>query len=98
MRIRYLLFETLENMLKEKGGLSMIDMSKENRLIKNLEDAGCAPSTIEEFLKLSREEKRSDQYRLLSRQRASLLEEVHSSQRKIDCLDYLILSMKKEGR
>ena len=33
---------------------------------------------------------------LLARHRAALLDEVHKSEKKIDCLDYLIYQMEKK--
>lgn len=67
-----------------------------NALLCNLKDAGCDETTIKKFLRLQKEGRRQEQYRLLSLHRVSLLEQLHVSQRKIDCLDYLIYTMKKE--
>ena len=46
---------------------------------------------------------RRDQLRLLATHRASLLDQLHVSQRQIDCLDYLVYQMssrtdKQQGR
>ena len=42
---------------------------------------------------LGQEGRRRDQLRLLATHRASLLDQLHVSQRQIDCLDYLVYQM-----
>ena len=68
------------------------------RFIRNLKDSGCNAETIQKFLLLGREGKRSLQLQLLSRQRRSLLKKLHESQNKIDSLDFLIFSMKPDNQ
>ena len=65
----------------------------ERLLIRNLKDAGCSESDIQRFLKLGQAGRRRDQLRLLTMHRATLLDQLHVSQRQIDCLDYLIYQM-----
>ena len=72
-------------------------MSEDERIIRNLEDADCDEDTIKRFFCLQKDGRRREQYRLLSRQRALLLEQVHSEQHKIDCLDYLVYTMKNKN-
>lgn len=74
----------------------MNEMSEEDKLLRNLKDAGFDEDTIQKFLELHKDGRIGEQYRLLSLQRASLLDKVHVSQHMIDCLDYLVYSMKKE--
>lgn len=74
----------------------MNQMSKETQLLRNLKDAGCDEATIKSFFRLQSEGRRQEQYRLLSMHRASLLDKVHVSQKMIDCLDYLVYTMKNE--
>lgn len=74
----------------------MNEMPEDERLLRNLNDAGCDKATIKKYLQLQKEGKRQEQLRLLSMQRASLLDQVHVSQHMIDCLDYLLYEMKKE--
>ena len=74
----------------------MNEMPEADRLLRNLSDAGCDEATIQKYLQLQREGKRQEQLRLLSMHRATLLDQVHVSQRMIDCLDYLVYAMKKE--
>ena len=62
-------------------------------LIQNLKDAGCQEEEIQRFLQLGQEGKRREQLRLLSMHRAALLDQLHVSQRQIDCLDYLVYQM-----
>lgn len=75
----------------------MNEISEAKRLLRNLRDAGCDEDTIKKYICLEKEDRRQEQYRLLSRQRALLLEQVHSEQHKIDCLDYLVYTMKNKN-
>lgn len=74
----------------------MNEMSEETKLLRNLKDAGFDEDTIQKFLGLHKDGRTKEQFRLLSLQRASLLDRVHVSQHMIDCLDYLVYSMRKE--
>lgn len=74
----------------------MNEMPEEVRLLRNLRDAGFDEDAIQKFLGLRKDGRSSEQYRLLSLQRASLLDQLHVSQHRIDCLDYLVYTMKKE--
>ena len=74
----------------------MNEIPERTRLLRNLRDAGCDEAIIQKYFQLKEEGKRQEQYRLLSMHRASLLDKLHVSQQMIDCLDYLIFSMKKE--
>ncbi len=73
-----------------------MDEARIFRIRRNLSDAGCSASQIIQFLELGEQRKRQEQYQLLSRQRALLLEELHQDQYKIDCLDYMVFTMQKE--
>lgn len=74
----------------------MNDNVEENvLLLRNLKDAGCDEATIEKYFQLQEEGKNQEQFRLLSMHRAFLLDQLHVSQNRIDCLDYLIYEMKK---
>lgn len=74
----------------------MNEMTEDERLLRNLKDAGCGEVTIHKYLQLQKEGRRQEQYRLLSMHRASLLDRIHIDQQMIDCLDYLVYTMKKE--
>ena len=71
-------------------------MSEEDKLLRNLKDAGCDDETIKKFFQLRAGGRKQEQYRLLSMHRALLLDKLHVSQQMIDCLDYLVYAMKKE--
>ncbi len=68
------------------------------KIRRNLSDAGCDKSQIEEFLNMEQKKDRQAQYRMLSQHRVSLLEELHREQYKIDCLDYMVYAMQKEDK
>lgn len=68
------------------------------RIERNLSDAGFTASHIQQFLELSQQQRRREQYQLLARHRTALLEELHQTQYKIDCLDYLVYAMEKEDQ
>ncbi len=68
------------------------------KIRRNLSDAGCDASLIEHFIELMQDQKCKEQYRLLSQHRASLLEKLHQDQYKIDCLDHMIYTMRKEDK
>lgn len=74
----------------------MSEIPEMARLLRNLKDAGCDEAMIQKYLQLQKEGKRQEQFRLLSLHRASLLDRVHVSQNMIDCLDYLVYTMKRK--
>ena len=67
-------------------------------LRENLEDAGCGPDMICCCEALARDEKKAELMRALSLHRRALLDDVHENQRRIDCLDYLIYQIEKQGK
>ncbi len=64
-----------------------------NKLIQNLKDANCSQDFIEKFLKAGKEAGT----KLLAGHRKQLLNELHINQKRIDCLDYLIFTLKNES-
>lgn len=72
----------------------MNGLTEEQLLLRNLKDAGCSEADIERYFKLRVEGKELEQSRFLSALRVKLLDQIHESQEKLDCLDYLIYSMK----
>lgn len=74
----------------------MNEMPQSERLLRNLRDAGCDEATIQKYIQLWKEGRQKEQYWLLTKHRAALLERVHVSQQMVDCLDYLIYEMKHE--
>ena len=73
----------------------MEDKSKSD-LIQNVEDAGCSPKVVEEFLSCCGTKKTKEQLRLLSCQRQKLLDNVHKCEKQIGCLDYLVYKLKRD--
>ena len=65
-------------------------------IIQNLKDAGCKKDVIDCFVNLSEDKKNENQIKLLTNQRQLLLNDIRDSQKKIDCLDYLIWKLNKE--
>ncbi|MCI8409516.1 MAG: hypothetical protein HFJ09_09665 [Lachnospiraceae bacterium] len=68
------------------------------RIKRNLTDAGCNHSQIEQFLDLMNKKNRQEQYRFLSNYRLKLLQKLHESEHQIDCLDFLVYSMQQEDK
>lgn len=67
----------------------------EERIVQNLRDADCDSSTIAAFVQEVRENKIAEGLKLLSLHRRGLLEKLHREQKRIDCLDYLVYTIKK---
>ena len=66
-------------------------------VLQNLSDAGIDTDGIAEFSSLLETGSMQEQMKMLARQRTKLLDKLHDCQRHLDCLDYLIYTMKKEG-
>ncbi|MCM1039667.1 MAG: hypothetical protein NC434_10120 [Ruminococcus sp.] len=71
--------------------------SSETEMIQNLKDAGCGADTITEFVEDIRQGEVESGKRLLETHRRMLLEDLHTAQKHIDCLDYLVWQMDKEA-
>jgi len=71
-------------------------MTNVSDILQNLKDAGCDKSVIESS---NFEDKQSclskKQKTMLIKHRKNLLDELHSVQKKIDCLDYLLYKFEK---
>lgn len=63
----------------------------------NLKDAGCDEDTTNHFLQLMVSGTYQDQMQLLRKHRSTLLDELHTAQKRIDCLDYLIYHMQRQN-
>lgn len=66
----------------------------DGRTKQNLIDAGCSEAFIERFGATTAPRER---LRQLQEHRKELLGGIHSEQRKLDCLDYLIYQMGQAG-
>lgn len=73
-------------------------MENSDSVIQNLEDAGCDPETVAQFIELGIEGNRQNQLKLLEQHRKNLLEKVHKNEKRIDCLDYLVFQMNREKK
>lgn len=73
----------------------MTEQDKEEKIFRNLLDAGCSRDFAEDFLSL---EDKQTRLRLLSSHRCSLLDKIHEYQKQLDCLDYLIYSMRDKTK
>lgn len=65
-------------------------------LRQNLIDAGCDQELVQRCVALTQEEKTAEVLRILSRHRQTLLDTVHWGEKQIDCLDYLVYTIKKQ--
>ncbi|WP_125143426.1 hypothetical protein [Clostridium transplantifaecale] len=74
----------------------MADYIRDSKtVVQNLKDAGCSEEVVEEFMGLAEAGEKQRQFKLLEKQRRTLLDKVHHSEKQIDCLDYLVFQMKK---
>ncbi len=64
-------------------------------IYQNLIDAGCDRQTAEQCMVFTKEEQIKDMLPILVRHRKALLDSLHDSQKRIDCLDYLLYKLKK---
>ena len=64
---------------------------------QSLHDSGFQENEINRFICLIENGEKKTSYKLLKKQRCCLLDTIHSDQRMIDCLDYFIRKMMKEG-
>ena len=64
-------------------------------LIQNLKDAGCCEEMICDFMECFDKADIDRQIALLELHRDDLLDNVHSEERKISCLDYLLYQIRK---
>ena len=70
---------------------------KYGRIYQNLVDTGCNQKTIQRFMKLAQENNVEALLSQLCVYRKHLMEQTHNYQENIDCLDYLIYSLKKSN-
>ena len=71
----------------------MIAMSEE-QVYECLADAGCGKELIKQFEACQHSGSQKDQMRLLADYRRIWLERIHTEQKKLDHLDYLVWNMK----
>ena len=67
-------------------------------LRQNLLDAGCGSDTVQTCMALAQKKNMPELMRILARHRQILLDTVHQSEKRIDCLDYLVYRLEKQSR
>ena len=83
-------------MIDTQGGDDMPEVSDTKSIfLQNLIDAGCGPELVRQCVVLAQQKETSELIRVLSRHRKILLDTIHQSEKRIDCLDYLIYHLKK---
>ena len=65
-------------------------------LLRNLKDAGCDETLIQEFLQCDGEKNSPRRIRLLKTHKRNLLNSLHVCQTQIDSLDYLLYQMQND--
>lgn len=76
----------------------MDEFSSEEKVCQCLEDMGCDSAFMKEFQKNFQRCDLAAQKRMLLAHRAKQMDELHASQKRIDCLDFLIYQLEKECR
>ncbi len=72
-------------------------MGKQQEIIRTgLEDAGCAPGVIEKAERLLAAGQTQELIRFLRLCRCDLMEDLHKSQKRVDCMDYLLRQTEKQ--
>ena len=66
-------------------------------LISYLNDAGCGADLIAEICRLCESGDSGMMVQKLRRHRCTLMDELHESQRKVDCLDFLLWKLSKSN-
>lgn len=73
-----------------------INENNYNNILQNLKDADCDSNLIKKFFELDKDNNTKEQLKLLAKHRRELLNLLHLSQKKIDCLDFLIFNLKQQ--
>ena len=74
----------------------MANANDENAVFReNLSDAGISPSDIDQCIKMKQSNDSVPLRRFLDEHRKQLLHSLHQYSKRIDCLDYLLYSLKK---
>ena len=75
-----------------------MEKTNSNEIELCLKDAGCQKQMIDEYIESIEHHDLNKQLLLLKKQKCLLLEKLHENQKQIDCLDYLIYTIKKEQK
>ena len=85
-------------MISSKGGIILQTHTSQEAMVQNLKAAGCGSEIITRFMTCQDAGKTQEALRVLALHRASLLDELHTSRSKLDCLDYLIYQIRAEQK
>ena len=66
------------------------------RLKQNLSDAGCCKEITEDIIRMCKAGNMAGALQMMRKDRCRLMDELHESGRKVDCLDFLIRTTEKE--
>ena len=66
------------------------------QLKQNLSDACCDNEVVENIIRMCESGNVEDALQIMKKDRCRLMDELHESGRKVDCLDYLISATEKE--
>ena len=69
---------------------------EQKQLEKNLADAGCTRETTKDIIRMFESGNVEGALQIMKKDRCRLMDELHESGRKVDCLDYLIRATEKE--
>ena len=61
-----------------------------------MKDAGCNKEIITKICRLYADGQMQDAVKVLRRHRCSLMEQLHESQNRVDCLDFLVRQMERK--
>ncbi len=73
----------------------MFEHRSEEQWAQCLKDSGCNKKKIADLMECRRCEKKVEEISLMKNHRRALLDQLHRSQKQIDCLDYLIYQLEK---
>ena len=66
------------------------------RLQQNLSDVGCSTEVAGNIVRMCEAGNMEGAIRIMKKDRCRLMDELHESGRKVDCLDFLIRTAEKE--
>ena len=69
---------------------------EQERLIQNLADAGCIGELAQKIMRFCGDGNLPDALQLMKKDRCRLMDELHETGRKVDCMDFLIRNTEKE--
>ena len=66
------------------------------RMKQNLHDAGCSEAVAQKIMELYDNGRIREALQTMKKDRCRLMDELHESGRKVDCMDFLIRKTEKE--